>query len=820
MRIQLPLCQRISISFAMFSILLSALYGFAQSQASAVPHLVKYAAVVKDASGKPLTGTVGITFALYAAEQGGSPLWLETQNVQADSQGRFSVYLGATKSDGIPQDLFVSGEARWLGVQPQGQAEQPRTQLISVPYAMKAGDAQTIGGLPASAFVLAAPATSANVSQSSTASPSAAPALGGSGTVNFVPLWTPDGNTLGNSVLFQSGTGSAAKVGVNTTTPATTLDVKGSGTVRGTLSLPSTGNATASAGKNSQPLNWTASAFNSSTSAAVSQNFRWQAEPVGNNTTTPSGKFNLLFGSGSNQPAETGLSIGSNGQITFATGQTFPGTGNGTITGVTAGAGLSGGGSSGSVSLSVPTAGITNPMLQNSAVTVNPGTDLTGGGSVSLGGSTTLNLDTTKVPQLNANNTFTGNQTVNGNLTTSGTETAGTFNTTGSYNLGGSTFGSGSAFTGNASLGFAGLLSSTGGANTAVGHGALLEDTSGGGNTGIGNTALELNTTGAQNTAVGQSSLINNSTGSYNSALGTLALTTALNGSYNTGIGYLAGPDFKTEGISNSTAIGAFADVSESNALVLGSINGVNGATANTNVGVSITAPTFRFHVGNTGALPTNGYFRVEGPLTSQSGIPAASFGGYGDFQIDAPGIVGGRFLVQDDGLVGVATSEPSNIFSIGEGKGTAIADGWDTYSSQRWKTNIHTLDNAVAKVERLRGVTYDLKANGKHQIGVIAEEVGQVIPEVVTYEANGKDARGVDYSRLTALLIEAVKQQQEQIRFEARRAKAQRSEIASLRLQLRKQAEKHALLESRLVQLERSQANATKLAQYQQPVR
>jgi hypothetical protein len=47
----------------------------------------------------------------------------------------------------------------------------------------------------------------------------------------------------------------------------------------------------------------------------------------------------------------------------------------------------------------------------------------------------------------------------------------------------------------------------------------------------------------------------------------------------------------------------------------------------------------------------------------------------------------------------------------------------------------------------------------------VIAEEVGQVVPEVVSFEQNGKDARGVDYSRLTALLIEAVKQQQREIR-------------------------------------------------------
>jgi len=64
-----------------------------------------------------------------------------------------------------------------------------------------------------------------------------------------------------------------------------------------------------------------------------------------------------------------------------------------------------------------------------------------------------------------------------------------------------------------------------------------------------------------------------------------------------------------------------------------------------------------------------------------------------------------------------------------------------------------------------LRGVSFNWKESGKHDIGVIAEEVGEVVPEVVFYEANGVDAKGVDYARLTAVLIEAVKEQQAQIR-------------------------------------------------------
>jgi len=353
---------------------------------SVVPMWVNFGGVLTDINGKPLTGMVGVSFYLYQDQQGGAPLWIETQNVQPDRNGHYSVMLGSTTSQGLPADLFVSGEARWLGVQAQGQPEQPRVMLLSVPYALKAVDAETVGGLPPSAFVLAAPPNGSPVAESSGSAPAAGvnPNVGGSGTTDFVPLWTDSTGDLGNSALFQSGTSPTAKIGINITTPASTLDVKGNATLRGpvsilgTLALPATGPATSTGGKNSQPLSQSASVFNSGTKTAVTQTFQWQAEPAGNNTSGASGSLNLLFGEGTAKPSETGLNIASNGQITFAAGQTFPGTGSGTITGVNAGSDLLGGGTSGNV---------------------------------------TLNLDTTKVPQLATANTFTANQTVNGTVT-------------------------------------------------------------------------------------------------------------------------------------------------------------------------------------------------------------------------------------------------------------------------------------------------------------------------------------------------------------------------------------------------------------------
>src|SRR5712691_9886100 len=124
-----------------------------------VPRLVKFACTYKDELGKPRSGVVGVTFAIYKEQEGGAALWLETQNVELDEQGRYTVLLGATKSEGLPLELFISGEPRWLGVQVNlpKEVEQPRVLLVSVPYALKAADSDTLWGMPASAFVLAAP---------------------------------------------------------------------------------------------------------------------------------------------------------------------------------------------------------------------------------------------------------------------------------------------------------------------------------------------------------------------------------------------------------------------------------------------------------------------------------------------------------------------------------------------------------------------------------------------------------------------------------------------------------------------------------------
>ena len=202
------------------------------TQAQTVPQLVKIGGTLKDQSGQALTGVVGVTFAIYKDQQGGAALWLETQNLSLDAEGNYVAMLGSGTAGGMPLDLFTSGEWRWLGVEVQAPdaTEQPRVLLVSVPYALKAADADTLGGLPASAFLLNSNQVTQRVEQSGgiiaqppggfTANAS------GIGTQGNLAVWTDNAGTLGNAALFQSG----GNIGLGTSSPATLLHVANNST--------------------------------------------------------------------------------------------------------------------------------------------------------------------------------------------------------------------------------------------------------------------------------------------------------------------------------------------------------------------------------------------------------------------------------------------------------------------------------------------------------------------------------------------------------------------------------------------------------------
>jgi len=119
----------------------------------------------------------------------------------------------------------------------------------------------------------------------------------------------------------------------------------------------------------------------------------------------------------------------------------------------------------------------------------------------------------------------------------------------------------------------------------------------------------------------------------------------------------------------------------------------------------------------------------------------------------------------------------------VGEsGDGSAaIANAWNTFSDERFKKNIHPLADALEKTQRLKGVTYQWMNNGETSIGFIAQEVEQVIPEIVSTDERGY--KSLDYGKLTSLLVEAVKELSRQLQQQQRTIKSLEREIEKLQM-------------------------------------
>jgi hypothetical protein len=210
----------------MFGLLVSpriALAQSAQTDATAVPRVMNVTGVFRPADGQPPAAIETVTLSIYADPEGGAPVWQETQQVTLDERGRYTVVLGAAHADGIPPAVLATG-GQWLSThfERTGEVEGPRVRLTSVPYALRAADADTLGGRPAADYLLAPdPGTKASRAAGTEDSSVAAPTGELPGTPGAVAKYV-DASNVGPSAITESG----GLVGIGTTTPFDFLHVR------------------------------------------------------------------------------------------------------------------------------------------------------------------------------------------------------------------------------------------------------------------------------------------------------------------------------------------------------------------------------------------------------------------------------------------------------------------------------------------------------------------------------------------------------------------------------------------------------------------
>lgn len=312
-------------------------------------------------------------------------------------------------------------------------------------------------------------------------------------------------------------------------------------------------------------------------------------------------------------------------------------------------------------------------------------------------------------------------------------------------------FGTVGGGTGNTASGYAAAIA--GGVNNiASGNTAAI----GGGFNNIASGFAATIAGGDNNTASGHYAAI--AGGNYNTASGPASFAA----------GFRAKANHHGTFVWADSTVGDFASTGDSQFLI----------RAHGGVGINTNDPAGY-------ALHVNGDVSIVYRLTLGNTFEQTSVG---EFNIDAPNVVGGRVRVLTNGNVGLGIPNPGVRLDV---NGTVRCTNLTEISDARYKRHVTTLDNALEAILNLRGVTFDWKRDDYpdmnftqgRQVGFIAQEVEKVLPELVTTDQNGY--KSVAYADIVPVLVEAVKTQQKQMEAFKRDNDTLRGENAAIREQM-----------------------------------
>jgi trimeric autotransporter adhesin len=708
-------------------------------------HLVTFTGVLKDADGTPRGGAVAMKFSLYAAQDGGEALWVEQQTVVADAAGRYSMLLGAATVGGLPAEVFGDGKAQWLAAQVVGEAEAARVLLVAVPYALRATDADTLGGKTLTSFVLTENLVKAIQEQVAT------------GTISG----TTTTSSIGGTVQFGHESDSNTWFGLNA---GGSISTGSSNTFLGA----SSGNHVDS-GFHNVFLGYNSGYTNTAGNYNV---FVGRAAGYANVSTTE----NTFVGdrAGNSNVVSSNTFVGSDAGYTNTTGtqDTFLGYEAGMYNVLGS-----------SLTFVGYQAGMASTAGRNTMVGSEAGKATTSGGSNSFFGAS-AGLSNVS----GAFNAFFG--AMAGKMTNSGSYNtffgaeAGQSNTTGYRNAffgdqagHETTTGDSNAFIGR----IAGFDNTTGYRNTFVGAGTGAGNTVESGNTFVGTDAL--GTAGVANsTAIGTLAEV---TQSNSLVLGAISGVNGASVDTNVGIGTTAPAARLHVGkgeirFSNGNGTASHFNYLNTSVNYIRGVTYFDGASAyftGGNLGVGTASPVAKLHV-------TGGEFRL---MNASGQHTHFNYGNLSTNYIRGVTYFDTASVYFTGGNVGIGTTSPSyKLHVVGDIYTTGTYQGSDL----RLKKNVQNLGYGLREVMRLRPVSYEWKdrATGPATFGLIAQEVATIMPELVGRSQDEAGMLSLNYVGLVPVLVKAAQEQDAKIgelKAENAELRAQIAELRALVLQL-----------------------------------